>query len=97
MGNLGDVKWLGGGIGELRIDVAAGYRVYFAQKGQRLVLLLVGFSRASRASAAQRLRGHLADPCRQSLGQRQQRPMPPMPNQPSALLNRTGMANRQCA
>ncbi|EJT84055.1 addiction module killer protein [Pseudomonas putida S11] len=32
MGNLGDVKWLGGGIGELRIDVAAGYRVYFAQK-----------------------------------------------------------------
>lgn len=50
MGNLGDVKWLGGGIGELRIDVAAGYRVYFAQKGQRLVLLLVGGDRSTQAT-----------------------------------------------
>ncbi|KXK71170.1 addiction module antitoxin RelB [Pseudomonas monteilii] len=50
MGNLGDVKWLGGGIGELRIDVAAGYRVYFAQKGQRLVLLLVGGDKSTQAT-----------------------------------------------
>lgn len=42
LGNFGDFKWLGGGIGELRVDVAAGYRVYFTQKGHRLVLLLVG-------------------------------------------------------
>ncbi|MEC4563862.1 type II toxin-antitoxin system RelE/ParE family toxin [Pseudomonas inefficax] len=50
MGNLGDVKWLGGGIGELRIDVAAGYRVYFAKKGQRLVLLLVGGDKSTQAT-----------------------------------------------
>ncbi|MGV8570708.1 MAG: type II toxin-antitoxin system RelE/ParE family toxin [Pseudomonas asiatica] len=50
MGNLGDVKWLGGGVGELRIDVVAGYRVYFAQKGQRLVLLLVGGDQSTQAT-----------------------------------------------
>ncbi len=49
-GNLGDFKWLGGGIGELRIDVAAGYRVYFTQKGQRLVLLLVGGDKSTQAA-----------------------------------------------
>ncbi len=50
MGNLGDVKWLGGGIGELRIDVTAGYRVYFTQKGHKLVLLLVGGDKSTQAA-----------------------------------------------
>ena len=49
-GNLGDFKWLGGGIGELFIDVAAGYRFYFTQKGQRLVLLLVGGDKSTQAA-----------------------------------------------
>ncbi|HGY9623213.1 TPA: type II toxin-antitoxin system RelE/ParE family toxin [Pseudomonas putida] len=49
-GNLGDFKWLGGGIGELRIDGAAGYRVYFTQKGERLVLLLVGGDKSTQAA-----------------------------------------------
>jgi len=49
-GNLGDFKWLGGGIGELRIDVAAGYRVYLTQKGERLVLLLVGGDKSTQAA-----------------------------------------------
>ncbi|EKT4463190.1 MULTISPECIES: type II toxin-antitoxin system RelE/ParE family toxin [Pseudomonas] len=49
-GNLGDFKWLGGDIGELRIDVAAGYRVYFTQKGERLVLLLVGGDKSTQAA-----------------------------------------------
>ena len=49
-GNLGDFKWLGGGTGELRIAVAAGYRVYFTQKGQRLVLLLVGGDKSTQAA-----------------------------------------------
>lgn len=41
-GNLGDVKPVGGGISELRIDYGPGYRIYLAQRGSALVLLLTG-------------------------------------------------------
>lgn len=41
-GNLGDVKPVGEGVSERRIDFGPGYRVYFGQDGQRLVILLVG-------------------------------------------------------
>lgn len=40
-GNPGDVKFFGG-IGELRIDYGPGYRVYFAQRGAALIILLAG-------------------------------------------------------
>jgi putative addiction module killer protein len=42
LGNFGDVKPVGEGVGELRIDYGPGYRVYFYQIGNLLVLLLVG-------------------------------------------------------
>ncbi|MGB5737234.1 MAG: type II toxin-antitoxin system RelE/ParE family toxin [Thiohalocapsa sp.] len=41
-GNLGDVKPVGAGISERRIDFGPGYRVNFGQDGQRFVLLLIG-------------------------------------------------------
>ena len=41
-GNLGDVKPVGSGVSERRIDWGAGYRVYFAKDGHRLVVLLGG-------------------------------------------------------
>ena len=41
-GNLGDVKPVGDGVWEARIDYGPGYRIYYAQAGQRLLLLLVG-------------------------------------------------------
>jgi putative addiction module killer protein len=41
-GNFGDHKPLSDGVWELRIDHGPGYRVYYAQAGMRLVLLLVG-------------------------------------------------------
>jgi putative addiction module killer protein len=50
MGNPGDFKALGGGISELRIDVAAGYRIYFTRKGSRLIVLLVGGDKSSQAA-----------------------------------------------
>lgn len=40
-GNFGDAKFFGS-IGELRIDYGPGYRIYFAQRGAELVLLLCG-------------------------------------------------------
>ncbi len=40
-GNSGDVKALGHGISELRIDYGSGYRVYFKQRGSVLLLVVL--------------------------------------------------------
>jgi len=40
LGNFGDCKPCGNGVWELRIDSGPGYRLYYAQAGQRLLLLL---------------------------------------------------------
>lgn len=42
LGNPGDVKPVGEGVSELRIDYGPGYRVYFVQRGQAVVVLLAG-------------------------------------------------------
>jgi putative addiction module killer protein len=42
LGNPGDVKPVGEGVSELRIDYGPGYRVYFASRGETLVILLAG-------------------------------------------------------
>ena len=41
-GNFGDSKSVGDGVFELRVDVGKGYRVYFTNKGDEIVILLVG-------------------------------------------------------
>jgi putative addiction module killer protein len=42
LGNLGDVKSVGEGVSELRVDHGPGYRVYVLRKGEALVVLLGG-------------------------------------------------------
>ena len=48
-GNAGDVKPVGQGISELRIDYGPGYRVYFQRRGDAIVVLLCGGDKSTQS------------------------------------------------
>jgi putative addiction module killer protein len=54
LGNPGDVRPVGAGVSEMRVDYGPGYRVYYLQRGAVLVILLCGGDKRTQKSDIKR-------------------------------------------
>jgi putative addiction module killer protein len=61
LGNLGDYESLGGGVFELRIFYGPGYRVYYSQERDDVILLLLGGTKDTQKRDIRIAKAYLAD------------------------------------
>lgn len=60
-GLFGDVRPLGGGLAEMKVDHGPGYRLYFVRRGQELVLILWGGDKSTQSRDIARARTMLEE------------------------------------
>jgi len=72
-GLLGDWKTVGDGVCELRIDHGPGYRVYYGQEGQTLILLLCGGDKSTQVKDIEKAHAYWKD-------YKARLPKPPVPS-----------------
>lgn len=60
LGNLGDTRSVGAGVSEMRVDVGAGYRVYFTRRQHVVIILLCGGDKSTQSKDIARAKA-LAD------------------------------------
>ena len=61
LGNLGNNKFLGKGVYELKIDYGPGYRIYYGQTGKEIILLLLGGEKKRQQSDIKQAQEYWAD------------------------------------
>jgi putative addiction module killer protein len=66
-GNLSNVKSVGAGVLEYRIDFGPGYRLYFGRDGDRLVILIGGGTKKRQQADINAAKAHWADYSRRKL------------------------------
>jgi putative addiction module killer protein len=52
-GNPGQCRYLSDGVSEMKIDLGPGYRVYYTQRGQRILILLAGGDKSTQKTDIQ--------------------------------------------
>ncbi len=60
-GNPGKTRSVGAGVVEMKIDFGPGYRVYYIQRGQIVILLLCGGDKSTQANDIQRAKALAAE------------------------------------
>lgn len=68
LGNLSEVKDVGGGVFERRLDFGPGYRLYFGRDGETLIILLAGGTKSRQQRDIETARRHWEDYKRRKRG-----------------------------